>query len=140
MLSLLFQYECYGFVLLNPQLGGLPIQSTRNMFGRQVNSFEAPVNVYNPALRGCSETDASAVDSCHGIFIRAPGINKLLSPDVEVLGTLADKQKTIVAVRHRNLIATCFHPELTKDLRWHRYFVDSVLELKCETPRKDTTK
>ena len=133
--------ESNSFVLFNPQLGGLPIQSTRNMFGRQVNSFEAPVHVCNPALRGSSsEPDAVAVDSCHGVFIRAPGINKLLSPDVEVLGTLADKEKTIVAVRHRNLIGTCFHPELTKDLRWHRYFVDSVLELKCESPQKDTSK
>ena len=66
-------------------------------------------------------------DECHGIFIRAPGIVKINSPTVHVLATLKDEENSIVAVQQDNLIATCFHPELTDDSRWHRYFVEQVI-------------
>ena len=61
------------------------------------------------------------------MFIRAPGIVKLLSPTVKVLATLKDEENSVVAVQQDNLIATCFHPELTDDLRWHTYFVEQVI-------------
>lgn len=60
-----------------------------------------------------------------GVFIRAPGISRVLSPEVKVLGRLSS-DNSIVAVQQGNMMATCFHPELTDDLRWHLYFVVSV--------------
>lgn len=66
-------------------------------------------------------------EECHGIFIRAPGIVKLNSPTVKILGTLRDEENSIVAVQQDNLIATCFHPELTDDPRWHMFFVEQVI-------------
>lgn len=70
---------------------------------------------------------SSQDNECHGVFIRAPGIVKLNSPTVQVLGTLRDEENSIVAVQQDNLIATCFHPELTDDPRWHMYFVEQVI-------------
>jgi 5'-phosphate synthase pdxT subunit len=58
-----------------------------------------------------------------GVFIRAPWVESV-GEDVEVVAALPDG--TIVAVRHGNLLATSFHPELTGDHRVHRLFVDMV--------------
>lgn len=52
---------------------------------------------------------------------------KVNSPSVKVLATLIDEENSIVAVQQDNLIATCFHPELTDDARWHMYFVEQVI-------------
>ncbi len=76
-------------------------------------------------------------DEFHGVFIRAPGVAKLNSPNVRVLATLADSDNTIVAVEQNNLIATCFHPELTTDTRWHLYFINFIL--KNSIPMKECT-
>ena len=69
-------------------------------------------------------------DEFHGIFIRAPGVAKVTSPSVKVLATLDKADNTVVAVQQENLMATCFHPELTDDMRWHSYFVDLILNNK----------
>ena len=71
-----------------------------------------------------------ACDEFQGIFIRAPGIVKLNSPSVHILATLDDSENTVVAVRQGHLMATCFHPELTSDPRWHSYFLDMILSHK----------
>lgn len=84
----------------------------RNAFGRQVDSFEADLDI-----RGIEG------GPFHGIFIRAPVISRV-GPDVEVLCSLKDGR--IVAVRQGKLIATAFHPELTRDDRMHRYFLDLI--------------
>ena len=84
----------------------------RNAFGRQVDSFEQDLEI--------SGFDHGPF---HGIFIRAPVINRV-GRDVKVLAALADDQP--VAVRQGCMLATAFHPELTNDTRFHRLFLDLV--------------
>ena len=67
-----------------------------------------------------------------GVFIRAPGISQVLSPEVKVLGRLSCDD-TIVAVQQGNMMVTCFHPELTDDIRWHLYFVDCIISTKVQS-------
>jgi 5'-phosphate synthase pdxT subunit len=86
----------------------------RNAFGRQVDSFEQDLDV---AYLGGS--------LFRGVFIRAPAIMRV-GQSVEVLASLADGRP--VAVQQNNLLATSFHPELTTDNRFHRYFLDLVFE------------
>lgn len=95
------------------------------MFGRQKDSFEGPISIREN--RHDLQKDGAV---CHGVFIRAPGISKVLSSDVKILACLSDEDTVVVAVQHKNIIATCFHPELTDDLRWHRYFLTCVINQK----------
>jgi pyridoxal 5'-phosphate synthase pdxT subunit len=98
--------------------GGLDVVVRRNAFGRQVDSFEADLEV-------------TGFDSpFHAMFIRAPWVEKV-GADVEVLARVASGPALgrIVAVRHGHLLATSFHPEITGDDRIHRYFVDVVRSL-----------
>ena len=112
------------------QLGGLSVLCSRNAYGRQSSSFEAPVKLLDPMLLLDRET-GQPEDKFHGIFIRAPGIVKLLDPThTKVLATLMDGDKSIVAVQQGNVMATTFHPELTNDSRWHRYFIELVSSIK----------
>ncbi|MEU8238776.1 pyridoxal 5'-phosphate synthase glutaminase subunit PdxT [Actinoplanes missouriensis] len=118
--------SCAGMIMLaSTVLDGRPDQETfrgidmtvrRNAFGRQVDSFEAAVTI----------DDVEGGDF-HAIFIRAPWVEEV-GEDVRVLGRVADGPAAgrIVAVRQGNLLATAFHPELTGDLRVHRYFVEMV--------------
>jgi len=113
---------CAGSIFLSkdarrdqPLLGVMDIQVERNAFGRQVDSFEIDLDI--PALKTVSENGAPF----HAIFIRAPLIESV-SGDAEVLAALPDNR--IVAVRDGNLLATSFHPELTGDDRFHRYFLE----------------
>jgi pyridoxal 5'-phosphate synthase pdxT subunit len=99
-------------------LGGIEMTVRRNAFGRQVDSFESDI-----VLTGI----ASPPDSAYrAVFIRAPWV-EAVSEQVEILGTDPATGR-IVAVRQGPLLATSFHPELTGDLRVHRYFVDMVRE------------
>jgi pyridoxal 5'-phosphate synthase pdxT subunit len=96
-------------------LGGLDITVRRNAFGRQVDSFESDIDlagVPGPPFRA--------------VFIRAPWVEGT-GPDVEILGTEPHTDR-IVAVRQGPALATAFHPELTRDGRIHRLFVDMVRE------------
>ncbi|MBC8075385.1 MAG: pyridoxal 5'-phosphate synthase glutaminase subunit PdxT, partial [Chloroflexales bacterium] len=92
-----------------PHLGLMDITVRRNAFGRQLDSFEAPV-----AVSGIPGLPLNAV------FIRAPVIERV-GPAVVVLGRLADGR--IVAAQQGRLLATVFHPELTGDDRMHRFFL-----------------
>jgi pyridoxal 5'-phosphate synthase pdxT subunit len=93
-----------------PLLGLMDVRIRRNVFGRQVDSFEAEVPI----------TPLGSLPY-HAVFIRAPVIESI-GPSVDVLGRLADG--SIVAAQQGNLLATSFHPELTADGRLHRYFVE----------------
>jgi len=93
-----------------PGLGIMDITVERNAFGRQVDSFEVDLEV--PAL---------GPPPFHAVFIRAPLISEV-GPHAERLASLADS--TVVAARQDGLLATAFHPELTDDTRFHRYFVE----------------
>lgn len=97
-------------------IGGLDITVRRNAFGRQVDSFEADVDI-----AGMSGGAFPAV------FIRAPWVESV-GGAVEVLATLGSGATagTIVAVRQGPLLATSFHPELTDDGRIHQAFVEIV--------------
>ena len=110
---------CAGLIVLatdvgreQTTLGLLDISVRRNAFGSQLDSFETDLDV--PAL---------GADPFHAVFIRAPIITKL-GPDVTPLATLADG--TVVAAQRDNLLVTSFHPELTTDTRFHRYFLDLI--------------
>jgi 5'-phosphate synthase pdxT subunit len=111
---------CAGMIVLSTPnsdrdvepLGLMDIIVKRNAFGRQVDSFEAELSI--PVL---GEKPFPAV------FIRAPLIERANS-NVLILARLADG--TIVAARQGNLLVSAFHPELTDDLRFHRYFLDIV--------------
>ena len=91
-------------------LGIMDIGVQRNAFGRQVDSFAQALNV-----------DGIGEDPYHAIFIRAPVIIRV-GPAVRVLSKLEDQRP--VAVQQGNLIATSFHPELTRDYRFHSYFLN----------------
>ena len=124
----LFQHV---FLSLTSQIGGLNIQSTRNIYGRQISSFEGKIKLHDRALySNVHSANSCACDEFHGVFIRAPGIARINSPGVDTLATLEDSENTMVAVRQGPLMATCFHPELTTDQRWHSYFLQMILNHK----------
>lgn len=100
-----------------PLLGLMDITVERNAFGRQVSSFETEIDV--PALK---EVDG-APGPYHAIFIRAPMIDSV-GESVDVLARLEDG--AIVAAQQGRLLATAFHPELTGDDRFHRYFIHLI--------------
>lgn len=114
---------CAGLILLADRLtnaidgqqtfGGLDVTVERNAFGSQTESFEALVQV--PAV-GDPPVRAT--------FIRAPVV-VATGPTVDVLARLDDGR--IVAVRHGQVLATSFHPELNGDTRFHRLFLDTVV-------------
>ncbi len=98
-----------------PLLALMDIVIERNAFGRQVDSFEVDLQV-----PGLSPDDKQEVPF-HAVFIRAPLIESV-GKGVEVISTLDDGR--IVAARQGKLLATSFHPELTRDNRFHRYFME----------------
>lgn len=116
--------SCAGMIMLADEVldgrpdqlsfGGIEMSVRRNAFGRQVDSFEAPVQI-----------EGIAGGAFHAVFIRAPWVERV-GAGVAVLGRIAGGAAAgrIVAVRQRNLLATAFHPELTGDLRVHRFFVE----------------
>ena len=115
--------SCAGMILLADRIidgangqetfGGIDMTVRRNAFGRQVDSFESDLNFLDQPLRA--------------VFIRAPWVEEI-SGQVEVLADVlgSDGKRHPVAVRQGSLLATSFHPELTGDLRVHRFFFDQV--------------
>jgi pyridoxal 5'-phosphate synthase pdxT subunit len=113
---------CAGMILLSQRLDGgeapyfdlLDLEVRRNGYGRQLDSFEADLDV--PALGD---------EPLHGVFIRAPLVTDV-GPRTEVLAR--DPDGNPVAVRQGRVLATAFHPELTDDRRLHRLLADLVAE------------
>ncbi len=111
---------CAGMILLakrlkepDPEpLGVMDIEVSRNAYGRQVDSFEADLEM---ALIG--------KEPFHAVFIRAPKVIKA-GEKAEVLASL-DNAGAVV-VKQGKLLATSFHPELTEDLRFHSMFLKMV--------------
>ena len=96
-----------------PLLGLMDVTVERNAFGRQVDSFEANLTV----------NDVAGDLPFHAIFIRAPLI-EAVGAGVEVIARAEkDHRDVIVAARQGNLLVTSFHPELSSDDRFHRYFL-----------------
>jgi pyridoxal 5'-phosphate synthase pdxT subunit len=112
---------CAGAIFLSkdarrsqPLLELMDITVERNAFGRQVDSFEADLEI--TALNVATQTSAPY----HAVFIRAP-IIKSVSGEARILLALPDGR--IVAALQGKLLATSFHPELTQDTRFHEYFL-----------------
>ncbi len=112
---------CAGAIFLSkdarrdqPLLGLMDITVERNAFGRQVDSFEADLDIQ--ALNAVNGRN----DPYHTIFIRAP-IIEAVHGKAKVLCALPDGR--IVAAQQGRLLATSFHPELTQDTRFHKYFL-----------------
>lgn len=112
---------CAGAIFLSrdarrdqPLLSLMDITVQRNAFGRQVDSFEADLDI--PELTQSSGNPSPY----HAIFIRAPIIESVTG-SARVLATTPDKR--IVAAQQGHLLATSFHPELTGDTRFHEYFL-----------------
>lgn len=119
-------------------LGGMSVTVARNGWGSQVESFEAPLEV--EGLRDSEQP-------FHGVFIRAPVVTALnpspSDPPFEIVARISTSllprtqtlvphdeddtdprdPRTIVALRQGRHLLTTFHPELTKDNRFHEYFV-----------------
>lgn len=115
--------SCAGMILLadtildarpdQETVGGIDMVVRRNAFGRQVDSFESPVDVV-----GLDEPFPA-------VFIRAPWVESV-GPEVSELARVTTPQgmDSIVAVRQGPLVATSFHPELTGDRRFHEMFIE----------------
>lgn len=108
---------CAGAIFLAKDVPGHPhplaelmdMTVERNAFGRQIDSFEADLDV-----------EGIGGEPFHAVFIRAPKITRL-GPSVTAIARLNDG--TVVAAREGRLLATSFHPELTRDERFHRLFL-----------------
>ncbi|UCF62280.1 MAG: pyridoxal 5'-phosphate synthase glutaminase subunit PdxT [Anaerolineaceae bacterium] len=114
---------CAGAIFLSndarrgqPLLNVMDITVERNAFGRQVDSFETELSI--PVLENPDRP-------YRAIFIRAPIIESV-GEGVEIIARLpidSEDEDRIVAARQGHLLATSFHPELTGDDRFHRYFL-----------------
>lgn len=115
---------CAGLILLSknakdkvvgkkdqPLFDLLDVKVERNAFGRQRDSFEAEISA-----------QPIGISKSRGVFIRAPSIEDV-GKDVQVVTKFNEK---IVAVKQGNILATSFHPELTTDISWHKYFVSMI--------------
>ncbi len=117
--------SCAGAILLarrieaseQPRIGTMEMTVRRNAYGRQVESFEADVEPTGaPGWRD---------GAFHGVFIRAPQIVEI---GADVTPLLVYEDRPVLVRAHRQL-ATTFHPELTRNDRIHRYFVEHVAGL-----------
>jgi 5'-phosphate synthase pdxT subunit len=107
---------CAGAILLakniidsnQPKLGLMDISIKRNEYGRQIDSFEANLNIFDKSFKG--------------IFIRAPVISSIH----DGCKILAEHDNKPVLIEQNNLLVSTFHPELTDDLRLHKYFIEKV--------------
>lgn len=107
--------NCAGLILLaknisndtKRHLATLPVTVKRNAYGKQLGSF-------------CVSSYIKHIGNFPMVFIRAPYIESVEN-DVEILATVEQK---IVAVQYKNQLATAFHPELTNNYDFHKYFIE----------------
>lgn len=110
---------CAGMILLAKQVindtrtgfAAMDVVVRRNAYGRQLGSFSV-----SAPFQGIGEVPM--------VFIRAPYIERTLSPSIQVLAEVGGH---IVAARQANMLATAFHPELSDDVRIHRYFLETMV-------------
>ena len=121
---------CAGLILLADHLegadtqtlvGGLKITAKRNAFGRQIDS----------KFRSLSLSKGAPASLCTtSYFIRAPLISKTGS-GVTPLATVAEG---VVAARDTNKLVTCFHPEISRDDTWLKYFLTDIAKIAITAP------
>lgn len=140
--------SCAGMILLADRildgiegqrtLGGMDVTVRRNAFGRQVDSFEADLDLVGISDQPGPSTGAGRrVGPVRTAFIRAPWVEDA-GPGVEILARIPERAADgtvigeaagkIVAARQGRLLATAFHPEITGDSRVHAMFVRMVAE------------
>lgn len=110
---------CAGMILLakslendpTVHLGVMDITVERNAYGRQLGSFTTEV-----------EIEKISSNKIPLVFIRAPYVTQVKS-DVDIL---LEVNNHIVACQQKQMLATSFHPELTKDTSFHRYFINMI--------------
>lgn len=110
---------CAGMILLAKEIENdkvrhlaiMNIKVKRNAFGTQIDSFKEI-----GCVKGIKDRNIELV------FIRAPYITEV-GDDVEILCRVRDK---IVAAKEKNIVVTSFHPELTEDLRFLKYFIENI--------------
>lgn len=111
---------CAGMILLGkktdfnqPLLGLMDIDVKRNKYGRQKDSFEATIEIFDQKYPG--------------VFIRAPSLESYdeSKDDIKVLSKLDGE---VIAIQQGNNIAMSFHPELTDDTLVHEYFIKNILD------------
>ena len=113
---------CAGSVLLAKEiigmkqfkLGLMDIAIKRNAYGRQIDSFEANLQIRKLGW------------PFKGVFIRAPIITSVHN-GVKILAKFENKS---VMARQKNLLVSTFHPELTGDKRIHQYFINMIRKSK----------
>jgi 5'-phosphate synthase pdxT subunit len=147
---------CAGMILLSDHaikqceggqalVGGLDVHVCRNYFGSQLQSKETNIDIMSASLSNI-DILIKPSNQYRGVFIRAPAILKVGS-DVTILSKMkaiphkcaieeirkefgenggSDEYEIIIAVQQNNILATAFHPELTDDSRFHRYFLEMV--------------
>jgi len=119
---------CAGMILLAKKLSNdkkahlqvMDIEVKRNAYGAQIESF-----ITNKVIEEISENPIPLV------FIRAPYVERVY----ENVKVLAEVEGNIVACRQGNMLATSFHPEITEDLSFHKYFVNIIEEYKVNNIR-----
>ncbi len=112
---------CAGMIVCDDRhLGLIDATARRNAFGRQLQSFEADL-----------EVEGIGSEPLRAVFIRAPWIERH-GPDVSVLARWQDHP---VVVRQGTVLACAFHPELTDDGRIHALFLAIVTEAARERER-----
>jgi len=119
---------CAGLILLAKNiegegrgLGYIDIDVQRNAYGRQIESFEELLDIH-------LDNNQNG-DKFKSIFIRAPKILNV-GERVRILGKF---KEDIVLVRDNNVMASTFHPELTGDLRIHKYFINMIKDIKGDS-------
>lgn len=121
---------CAGMILMAERLGGreapwlsvLDVTVLRNAYGRQRESFEAPIEV-------------AEVGTVRGVFIRAPYVTEV-GPKAEVLGRDSDGHP--IVVRQGVHLAASFHPELARDSRLHALFLSGIRAHRADTQEAET--
>jgi 5'-phosphate synthase pdxT subunit len=109
---------CAGMILCDAEhLGFLDASARRNAFGRQLQSFEADL-----------EVEGIGDEPLRAVFIRAPWVESH-GPGVEVLATYEGHP---VAIRDGSVLACAFHPELTDDSRFHAVFMAMISSVREE--------
>ncbi len=118
---------CAGLILIAKNIDGegrglgyIDVDVKRNAYGRQIDSFEELLNINLDGSQNGKKFKS--------IFIRAPKILNI-GKEVEVLGKFG---QDAVLIRDNNIIASTFHPELTDDLRIHKYFINMIKNNKGE--------
>lgn len=123
---------CAGMILLADEIldgradqrsfGAIDVSVRRNAFGRQLDSFEAPLRVAGLPGTGLPGVGVEGGEPFPAVFIRAPVVVRV-GDGVEVLASVDGRA---VLCRQGQVLVAAFHPELSDDLRLHQLFLNQI--------------